>query len=241
MQTEVLESTATIEFDVNRLRNDNNLVRDTPFPFFVAQEQLSQDCYDLLEKDFPQYKSGGYLPYEREDCGDAVNDLVDYMTSDEFSDAVGEKLGIEKLSQYPTMVSISSSLNKRHGTIHTDGNSKVATVLMYLNREWDGTSDGCLRFLNRIDDIEDTVIPEVPPLFGTLAGFKRCDNSFHGHLPFEGERHVVQVAWIINEAEKNRKMKTGKKAHGLKKLLGWIDKKIGAGRDKSASHVSKKH
>lgn len=236
MQAQVLEQTSIVEFNVNRLRNDNNLVRQSPFPFFVAKDQLSEDLYSDLKKDFPQYKSAGYLPYEPSDCGEAVNALVDYMTSDEFSNAVGEKLGIENLSQYPTMVSISKTLNKRHGTIHTDGKAKVATVLMYLNKEWNHGSDGCFRFLNRIDDIEDTVMPEVTPVFGTLAGFKRCDNSFHGHLPFEGERRVVQVAWIINEAEKQRKMNTGKKAHGLKKLLGWIDKKIGAGRDKSASH-----
>jgi hypothetical protein len=31
---------------------------------------------------------------------------------------------------------------------------------------------------------------------GSVFGFLRADNSWHGHLPFAGERRVVQVAWI---------------------------------------------
>ena len=223
-------------FDVGRLRSEDTLIHREPFPFFVAQKQLPIAMSAELEKDFPQKQGAGYLPYEEVQCGQVLKDLVDYMTSAEFSSAVGDILGIENLSQYPTMVSISKKLNKRHGTIHTDGKAKVATVLMYLNEEWMGTSDGCLRFLNKIDDIEDKVVPEIPPVFGTLVGFRRTDNSFHGHLPFEGERHVVQVAWVVSEEEKQRKMKRGRLSTVIKKIFGGLDKKVGSGRDKNASH-----
>lgn len=223
-------------FDVTRLVRDDTLVRREPFPFFVARQQLPFDMNEPLQRDFPQKQGAGYLPYEEVQCGQVLKDLVDYMTSDKFSDAVGDILGIEKLSQYPTMVSISKQLNKRHGTIHTDGKAKVATVLMYLNEDWMNNSAGCLRFLNKIDDIEDLVVPEIPPVFGTLVGFKRCDNSFHGHLPFEGERHVVQVAWVVSEEEKLRKMKRGGLSKVIKKIFGSLDKKVGSGRDKNASH-----
>ena len=75
---------------------------------------------------------------------------------------LGERLGIPNLGSYPTLVTICRALNKRHGTIHTDSKSKVATALLYLNASWPDTSDGCLRFLNRIDDIDDLAAPEMP-------------------------------------------------------------------------------
>ncbi|HEX7769858.1 MAG TPA: 2OG-Fe(II) oxygenase, partial [Dokdonella sp.] len=106
----------------------------------------------------------------------------------------------------------------------------------YLNAEWPAISGGCLRFLRRIDDIDDLVIPEVRPLYGTLAAFRRADNSFHGHLPHEGERLVVQVAWLTSEEEKLRKTQRGKLSRLFKKLFGRLDRRIGAGRGRNASH-----
>jgi hypothetical protein len=76
----------------------------------------------------------------------------------------------------------------------------------------------------------------VKPLYGTLVAFKREDNSFHGHLPFEGERRVIQVAWLTSEDEKLRKTRRGRFSRGLKRLLGAIDRHLGARRDDNASH-----
>lgn len=230
------ESVGTRLFELDRLELGNVDVYTAPFPFLVAREQLPPELCDRLYDEFPRFSGAGYLPHEPAQCTELINALIAYMTSAEFSNAVGQKLGLENLAQYPTLVSMSRTLNRRHGTIHTDGKAKVATVLMYLNPDWTDSSDGCLRFLNRIDDIEDVVIPEIPPVYGTLVGFQRCDNSFHGHLPFEGERHVVQVAWIVSEAEKQRKMKRGGFSGLMKRLLGALDKRLGSKRDKSASH-----
>jgi hypothetical protein len=66
--------------------------------------------------------------------------------------------------------------------------------------------------------------------------FKRCDNSFHGHLPYEGERRVIQVAWLTSEEEKLRKTKRGKFSRTFKKIFGSLDRKLGAGRDRNAAH-----
>lgn len=211
------------------------LIKTEPFPFFVAPAMLPSSLQKALQEDFPDLPGAGYLPYEKSNCGRTFNALIEHLQSTEFADAIGNTLGINKLSQYPTYVSISAKLNKRHGTIHTDGKSKIATILLYLNERWEHGSKGCLRFLNRIDDINDLVVPEIPPLFGTLVGFKRCDNSFHGHLPFEGERRVIQIAWITNREEMERKAKRGKLSRGWKKLLGWVDQKIGQGRKDNAS------
>ncbi|CBL47215.1 Hypothetical protein HDN1F_36320 [gamma proteobacterium HdN1] len=200
---------------------------------------LSLDINPQLQAEFPAMKGAGYLPWERNECGQSVNALVEELISPTIADAIGTQLGIERLSQYPTYVSICQRLNKRHGTIHTDGKSKVATALLYLNDHWNTAGKGCLRFLRKIDDINATIIPEIPPIYGTLAAFKRTENSFHGHLPFEGERRVIQVAWLVSAEDKARKAQRGALSHHLKKLLGWVDRKIGQGRDDSASRKVK--
>ncbi|MFI2810323.1 MULTISPECIES: 2OG-Fe(II) oxygenase [Microbulbifer] len=209
------------------LNNAEPLVRSEPFHFLVARNLLPTGMMDSVSAHFPKLKGAGYLPYEAEQCGDSVNALVARLVDHEFANALGDRLGIDNLAQYPTYVSISRTLKKRHGKIHTDGKSKVATALLYLNQDWKGRRDGCLRFLNRIDDFDDTVIPEIPPVYGTLAAFKRADNSFHGHLPFQGERHVIQVAWLVNADEKLRKAKRGRLSHKLKRLQAWLGKKLG--------------
>jgi len=222
--------------DPTGLARPDTLVRDQPFAFLIAREQLPATAAADLARDFPRYPNAGFFPHEATDCGAAVNRLVDEITSPAFADAIGRRLGIPHLGQHPSLVTICRSLNLRHGTIHTDSQSKVVTALLYLNESWPDISEGCLRFLNRIDDIDDLVVPEVRPLYGTLVAFRRADNSFHGHLPHEGERRVIQVAWLTSEEEKLRKTRRGKLSRLFKKLFSGIDKRLGAGRDRNAAH-----
>ncbi|MDR3389772.1 MAG: 2OG-Fe(II) oxygenase [Rudaea sp.] len=223
-------------FDPSHLDSAGTIVRDAPFHFLVASGQLPEAAADDLKRDFPRYAGAGFFPYEEKDCGPSMNRLIAELTDPAVASAVGAKLGIGNLGQYPTLVTLCRALNKRHGTIHTDSRSKVATALLYLNESWPDTSDGCFRFLNRVDDIDDLAAPEIKPLYGNLAVFKRADNSFHGHLPYEGERRVIQVAWLTSADEKLRKTQRGKLSRLFKKLFGGIDRRLGAGRDKNAAH-----
>ena len=223
-------------FDPSRLDRADTVVRMEPFCFIVAHEQLPAGAASDLERDFPKYAGAGFFPHEESDCGPSVNQLVADLIDPAVATAVGKRLGIDNLGQYPTLVTLCRALNKRHGTIHTDSRSKVATALLYLNESWPDTSDGCLRFLGRVDDVDSLVAPELKPLYGNLAVFKRSDNSFHGHLPFEGERRVIQVAWLTSEDEKLRKTQRGKLSRLFKKLFGRIDTRWGAKRDKNAAH-----
>lgn len=227
---------AAVLLDPARLDRPDTMVQQDPFPFMVAHGQLPDDARGDLERDFPRYASAGFFPYDPGECGPSVNALINDMTSPAFARAIGQRLGIDNLDRFPTLVTLCRLLNKRHGTIHTDSKSKVATALIYLNPQWPDTSDGCLRFLHKIDDIDSTVTPELAPLYGEFAVFKRCENSFHGHLPYEGERRVIQVAWLTSEEEKLRKTKRGKFSRTFKKLFGRLDTRFGAGRGRNASH-----
>ncbi len=210
-------------------------VRSEPFPFLIASDALPDSARSALRRDFPLYRQAGFFPHVDSECGESINQLIADITSRAFADAIGARLGIDDLARYPTLVTICRLLNARHGTIHTDSRSKVVTALVYFSDTWPATSGGCLRFLRRIDDI-DSVVAEVKPLFGNLIAFRRADNSFHGHLPFEGERPVIQVAWLTSDDEKRRKTRRGRVSRLVKKLLGALDRRFGAGRDTNASH-----
>jgi hypothetical protein len=205
-----------------RFDSAHALVRREPFPFLIATNTLAEAKRNALHQDFPKYGEAGFLPYSAKECGPAVVGLVNETTSPEVADALGAQLGIERLSQYPTLVTICRFLDRRHGAIHTDGKAKIATALIYLNDSWGPTSGGCLRFLNNSEDIDDVVIPELKPLYGNFAIFKRTANSFHGHLPFEGERRVIQIAWLTSEEEKLRKTRTGRISRFLKSVVGGL-------------------
>ena len=211
-------------------------VRAEPFAFLVARGQLPQAAADVLDRDFPRYESAGFFPYQAEDCGPAIVACVEELTAPDFARALGAKLAIPGLEKLPTLVTICRHLNKRHGTIHTDSRSKVATALLYLEPEWPNGSAGALRFLSRIDSIDSLVAPEVAPVYGTIAAFRRADNSFHGHLPFEGERRVIQVAWLTSIEEMERKTRRGRFSRLLKKLVGKLDTWWGSKRGDNASH-----
>jgi 2OG-Fe(II) oxygenase superfamily len=236
MSAVVAEKPSGRLFDPAHLERTDTVVRAAPFRFLIARDQLPPAAANELERDFPKYASAGFFPYEEKDCGPSVNRLIGELIEPAVASAVGARLGIDDLGQYPTLITLCRALNKRHGTIHTDSKSKVATALLYLNGSWPSTSDGCFRFLKRIDSIDDLVVPEIRPLYGNFVVFKRAENSFHGHLPFEGERRVIQVAWLTSEEEKMRKTQRGKLSRVFKKLFGALDRKFGAGRDKNAAH-----
>lgn len=222
--------------DAARLSGANTQLRSEPFPFLIAHSQLPIAAAEALDRDFPKYSSAGFFPYQEQDCGPSIIEAVNALTSPAYAKELGSKLDVPNLHEFPVLVTICKSLNKRHGTIHTDSRSKVASALLYLSPEWPHGSAGSLRFLNRIDSIDDLAAPEVLPVYGALVAFKRTDNSFHGHLPFEGERRVIQIAWLTSEEEKERKTKRGKFSRLLKNLFGRLDGKWGSRRARDAAH-----
>jgi len=213
-------------------------VRDAPFPLLIAHDVLDAGAVSALDVDFPRYKGAGYFPHDVDDCGESVNALVAELTDPAFADALGQRLGIERMSQFPPLVTICRSLNQRHGSIHTDSASKVASALLYLNPTWSAEEHGgCLRFLTEANDIDAMLVPEIPPIYGTLTAFKRTTCSFHGHLPFEGERHVIQVAWLVDVKAHARKTRRGRWSRFVKWLTGRADRRWGKDRDRNAAHL----
>jgi hypothetical protein len=88
-----------------------------------------------------------------------------------------------------------------------------------MNDAWKDDHAGRLRVLYGPVGFEPYKV-EVPPVMGTMFAFLRSENSWHGHMPFAGERRVVQVAWVKNSAELERKKRRNATAQFLKGIFG---------------------
>ena len=124
--------------------------------------------------------------------GKAFNQLIDRLEAPELRRLMEQKFSID-LTGRPTMITVRGASRLKDGQIHTDSESKLLTVLIYLNRDW--TQEGGRLRLLRSRDINDYVA-EIPPTGGTLLAFQRSDKSLHGHLPCEGIRRSVQLNWV---------------------------------------------
>jgi SM-20-related protein len=158
-----------------------------------VEDFVDRDELGPLLADFPPVPGHGSFPIECLACGPVFSRLVAALTGPALRGAVEEKFGLD-LGCRPTMVTVRGRSDGKDGRIHTDSESKIITLLLYLNHAWEGP-EGRLRLLRGPDDIEDYAL-EVTPLAGTVLAFRRSARSFHGHRPHIGERRMVQLNWV---------------------------------------------
>lgn len=170
-----------------------------PFLFTVVPGFLSADSLRRINETYPKIERGGSFPIESLDAGMTIKEVIDELDGPEFQAAIEEKFGVE-LDGRPKMYSLRGYTRSKDGQIHTDSKDKIITVLLYLNENWPHPG-GRLRLLRNGKDVDDFVA-EVPPDNGTLLVFKRSDNSWHGHHPFEGPRRSLQMNWMTSEGSK---------------------------------------
>jgi len=207
----VESSPADLIFDASALRRENIVtLQHEPFPFIVASNFLPNALRTTIAEDFPNYRRPGFFPMDERECGPAVRTLVRNLENPDFANRLGELLGVENLGSLPSIVTLRKWSKDTDGRIHNDGKAKVVTALLYLNETWPDTSGGCFRILTDDQSFDHLAAPEVKPLYGHFAAFRRTENSWHGHLPYVGERRVIQIAWLTSMEEKLRKEKRGR-------------------------------
>jgi hypothetical protein len=167
-----------------------------PYQFTIVPGFLSPESVTQINATYPRIAKGGSYPIESLGAGMTIKEVIDELDGPEFQAAIEEKFGVG-LGGRPKMYSLRGYTRAKDGQIHTDSKDKIITVLLYLNEIWPHTG-GRLRLLRNGDDVEDYVA-EVPPDNGTLLVFRRSDNSWHGHDPFEGPRRSLQMNWMTSE------------------------------------------
>lgn len=190
-------------------------VAHEPFSYFCAQQVLSRPTLSAVIGDFPKIEGPGVFSLDDLVAGPAFESLVDDIRGAELAQLLERKLDV-KLADLPLMITVRGRCHRRDGRIHTDSLDKVVTCLLYLNEPWE-SSGGRLRLLRNGRDIDD-YLAEIPPDGGTLVAFKRSDNSWHGHLPFEGRRRYVMFNWVRSESALTRNVLRHRVSAGFKRL-----------------------
>lgn len=193
-------------------------VSHEPYDYFLGSGILKEDAIPEVSRDFPNIDKPGYLTVDEVQLKGKFKTLIDELESDEFSRLLSEKFGRDLVS-CPRLTTIMKKSQPKYGAIHTDGPSKVMTLLVYMNDDWSKDGPGRLRVLYD-DKSFEPFAAEVPPTMGTVFAFLRSDKSWHGHQPYVGERRVVQVAWVKDAAELERKRKRNRTAQFLKGIFG---------------------
>jgi SM-20-related protein len=198
-------------------RFENTPVTREPFEFLVVPEFVKADARTAVNADYPHIEKRGSFPLSEVTYGPAFEQLMADLNSPEMRAAFERKFSID-LSGRPTMATVRGRCSAdKDGHIHTDSETKIITVLIYMNSSWEDAG-GRLRLLRSADNLDDLIV-EVPPAEGTLLAFKRSENSWHGHKPFSGERRVIQFNWVTSEDVVRREQGRHRLSATLKKMF----------------------
>jgi SM-20-related protein len=188
-----------------------------PYDHIMGAGAIRDAWVAALCGSFPDIKLTGFHPLSQMRIEGAFANLIEEIGGPDFTAAVSQALGID-LSPYPALITVRRVSAAHEGRIHCDSESKIATLLIYMNEGW-LSPEGRFRVLRGEHDFSDYVA-EASPEMGSFVAFRRADHSWHGHTPFVGERRVVQVAWVRSQADIDRKTKRHGFSSLLKRLLG---------------------
>jgi SM-20-related protein len=174
----------------------NTPLHQEPYKYVIVPNFVSAETLAKVQPDFPYIARAGSYPLSTVKGGKVFNDLIAEIEQPAFRQAMEQKFAID-LANRPTMITIRGRSRPTDGKIHTDSETKLITVLIYLNQEWTQPG-GRLRLLRGKDDIEDYAA-QIDPTGGTLLAFERSDRSYHAHLPCEGERRSIQLNWVRDQ------------------------------------------
>lgn len=190
-------------------------LKTEPYDYIVVPDFVRPERFRELVADYPAVPGPGSHPLTELIIDGHFQALLDEMNGPDFRHAVEEKFGIDLLSR-PTMFTVRGECRASDGKIHTDSATKLITVLLYMNDEWD-KDGGRLRILRSGTDLDDYV-EEVPPHGGTLLIFRRSENSWHGHEPFDGQRRAIQMNWVTDKSVVAREQGRHRISSTFKKL-----------------------
>jgi SM-20-related protein len=187
-----------------------------PFDYTIVDAFVPADAVAGVSQDYPRITTTGSFPLSELTYGPAFEQLVAELSGPAVRDAFSNRFEVD-LAQYVPIVTVRGRVGSHDGGVHTDAKWKILSVLLYLNPSWE-SAGGRLRLL-RGKDIERSAV-EVVPRWGTLLAFKRSDQSWHGHLPAEGERRVVQLNWVTSQEKADSELNRHRRSGLLKRILG---------------------
>jgi hypothetical protein len=201
--------------NIDRLRATP--LKTDPFEYVVVRNFVEEDQLGKAQADYPEVPGPGSHPPAGLKIAGGFKDLMDELLDEPFRQAIEEKFAID-LHDRPTMYTVRGFCRARDGKIHTDSETKLITVLLYMNDASWPNGAGRLRLLRNGGDLEDYA-EEVEPAGGTLLVFKRSDRSWHGHRSFEGRRRAIQLNWVTDQSVVDREQSRHGFSSKIKRLF----------------------
>jgi SM-20-related protein len=181
-------------------------VTTDPYPHILLPGFVKPESLAAVVADLPAMRARGSFPIGALRLGPAAQGMVTLLEGDTFRAITAEKFGLD-LDDAPLMTTLRGNSGEKDGQIHTDSSAKRVTILLYLNpgNAW-SRQEGRLRLLRSPNDINDYAI-EVPPTDGTLLVFPNGSTTYHGHLPFIGQRYVIQMNYMTTSTKAKAEMR----------------------------------
>lgn len=190
-------------------------LKTAPYDYLVVPDFVRPESFPSVTADYPSVPGPGSHPLPELEIEGHFKGLLGELDGPEFRQAIEQKFGLD-LASRPTMFTVRGACRASDGKIHTDSATKIITVLLYMNEKWE-KDGGRLRILRNGSDLGDYA-EEVPPHGGTLLAFRRSENSWHGHEPFQGQRRAVQMNWVTDQSVVAREQGRHRISTTLKKL-----------------------
>ena len=175
------------------------------YPFFTVQDAfLNKQDHKKIATDFPKINKGGSFPSDSVSYGQSIQSLLDSLEGDQMRNILENKFQVD-LQDKPVVSTFRGYSRMKDGKIHSDSKTKIITVLLYLNKNWDKGS-GLLRMLREENNI-DNYITEIPASMGSMVAFKVTNNCWHGFIPYEAKRCSIQLNYLYKEALSQHKIR----------------------------------
>tara|TARA_B100001013_G_scaffold341460_1_gene265993 strand:+ start:348 stop:956 length:609 start_codon:yes stop_codon:yes gene_type:complete len=173
-------------------------INSNHFPFFTVKDALlSKEFHPSLVSDFPNISKGGSFPLEAISPGKSIQMLVKELQGSRMRKILEQKFQVN-LKDKPVVTTFRGYSRIKDGKIHSDSKTKIITVLIYLNDQWNHKK-GLLRLLKDNNNLKN-YIEEIPATMGSLVAFKVTENCWHGFQPYEGKRCSIQLNYLHESA-----------------------------------------
>ena len=131
------------------------------YPFFTVQDAfLNKQDHKKIATDFPKINKGGSFPSDSVSYGQSIQSLLDSLEGDQMRNILENKFQVD-LQDKPVVSTFRGYSRMKDGKIHSDSKTKIITVLLYLNKNWDKGS-GLLRMLREENRAREMNIFSVP-------------------------------------------------------------------------------
>lgn len=187
-----------------------------PCDFMIVPRFVRAEALSAVNRDFPVIDEPGNFTPESVSCGPAFELLRKELESPELRAVFAAKFGMD-LEPLRLEMTFRRYSQASDGNVHNDSRAKLLTALIYFNESWPHPG-GRLRLLRGKGDVNDYAA-EIEPAVGNLIVFRRSETSYHGFVPYVGERRSLQMYWARPKERKRGDKQTSEWRRRLKRLF----------------------